>query len=131
MDIVDVGHIFLEACQTELVLTLFADDALDGLLLFLQCAHHLLLLLLLAFQALLFLDAAIEQVVLLAFGLGQFLFGLGHVLLHHLDSLALYALIAGIFAHEAHAAVHLCEVLGAEDEHEAVLYGTVAVHVAQ
>ena len=39
-------------------------------------------------------------------------------------------LVGCIFAHEAQAAVHLCEIVSTEDEHHLTLCRAVAVHVA-
>ena len=74
--------------------------------------------------------ATVEQIVFLPFRLHQFFLGFGQLFLHRLDSLTLCPLVLGVLPGEAHSAVHLCEILGAEDEHQLVLQRVVAVHIA-
>ena len=97
-------------------------DFLYRLLLFLQRLHHLLLHGLLVLQGCLLLPAAVEQGVLLPpYALQLGVLGL-YLPLLGLDHLALRALVGGVFAHEAHTAVHLRKVLRAEDKHQLVLH---------
>ena len=65
----------------------------------------------------------------MAFHLFQLDVFLGHLLLFGLNQFALCLLIRGIFAHETHAAIHLCQVFGRENEHHLLLHRTMARHI--
>ena len=49
--------------------------------------------------------------------------------LFHLHVLTLCTLIRGIFSHKTHAAEHLGETIGTEDEHQFALEGLVTMHI--
>ena len=80
-------------------------------------------------QRSLFLLSLIEQVVLLSPDLLQLVVLCLYLVLLGFYHLALGTLIGGILADEPQTAVHLGKVLGAEDEHQLVLYGAVAGHI--
>ena len=112
-------------------LALVVDDALYGLLLFLQRGHHLLLFGLLGLQLVVLLLVFTQQGVLISSFLLQLILLGRNLLLLGLHQFALSTLESGIFPHKAQTAVHLTEVLGREDEHQLVLHIAVAGHVAQ
>ena len=116
--------------QLSITLLLFVNDALDGLLLFLQRVHHLLLLYLFVLQRFFLLFTTIEQIVFLSLGSLQFVIGLLHLCLHRNHGFALRLLIRCVFVDKAHPAVHLREVLGTEDEHHTTLDITITIHIA-
>ena len=60
----------------------------------------------------------------------QLLVLLVHLLLLSLYSLALHLLIGRILADEGKAAIHLCQILGTEDEHQLVLNRMMTAHIA-
>ena len=60
----------------------------------------------------------------------QLLVLLGHLLLLGLYRLALCLLIGRILPYERQTAIHLREVLGAEDKHKLVLHGVMTGHIA-
>ena len=66
-----------------------------------------MLLHLFVFKRLPFLFPTVEQVVFLFLHARQFLYSLGYLLLHRLDSLALSPLENSIFPHKAQATEHL------------------------
>ena len=114
-----------------LLTLLLGDELLHGLLLLLQLGHHALLLGLTGLHLLLLPAALGQECVQLAARLAQLAQLLSHLLAFLLHGLALRLLIGGVLVHEAHAAVHLVEVLGAEHEHGLVAGVAVAIHVAQ
>ena len=65
----------------------------------------------------------------MAFHLFQLDVFLGYLLLFGLNQFALCLLIRGIFAHETHAAIYLCQIFGRENEHHLLLHRTMARHV--
>ena len=125
------GNEFLNlGIQCGVLLALLADEVFNGLLFFLQCADHFLLLGLLVLQLPVSLLVTCQQFALLSFADIQFVLGQQHFFLDSLNSLALCPLELCVFACEAYTAEHLSEILGTEDEHELVLQGLRPVHVA-
>ena len=53
-----------------------------------------------------------------------------HLVLLCLDGLSLYFLIRRILADERKAAIHLSQILGAEDKHQLILHRMVPAHIA-
>ena len=87
--------------QGSIFLLLLGNDILNGLLLFLQCLHHVLLLGLLAFQGHTLTLTPGQQLCFALFGNAEFEEFLVDLLLLGLDLVALYVLVGGIFTHEA------------------------------
>ena len=125
------GYHSVDLCvQFGIALLLLVDDALNGLLLFLQRGDHLLLLYLLVLERTPFLFTTIQQGILLALRTGEFLVSLLHLRLHRHNGFALSLLIGSILSHEAQAAIHLREILGAEDKQHLALDAPGAMHIA-
>ena len=130
-----LGHLFGHKAvdfgvKVGVLLALLGQDVLYRLLLFLQAVHHLLLLGLLALHGRMLLPALAEQGVLLPpYPLQLLVLGL-YLALLGLDHLALRPLEGGVLTDETQSAVHLREVLRAENEHQLVLHGALAGEVA-
>ena len=93
-------------------LLLLGNDALNGLLLFLQRSDHFLLFVLLTLECFAFTFVLRKQGILLSTGLLNLLFLFHYLLLFLLDGFALGTLIVAILPHKAHATEHLCKVVG-------------------
>ena len=76
------------------------------------------------------LPALMEQIALLPLHVAQLRVLVGNLPAFCLHGLALCTLVVGILTHETQTAIHLVEVLGREDEHQLVLHGAMARHVA-
>ena len=94
-----------------LLLLLLGDEPTYCLLFTLQACHKFLLIFLLLLQTFLLLLAASQQRIQLVAGVVELSTLLLYLLTLLLHSLALCTLISGIFVHEAHATIHLVEVL--------------------
>ena len=115
--------------QCSVLLFLVSNDSLDGLLLFLQSLHYVLLFGLFALQLPTFPLTLGQQARLLVLGLVQLLVLLGECLLLTFYLVALYTLIGCIFTHKPHAAEHLCQIVCTKDEHQLALRRPVAMHI--
>ena len=102
---------------------------MNGFLLLLQVANHLLLFHLLPLEGLFFFPSLIEEVAFPSLSILQLYMLFFHLRLLGFQAFPLCALIGGIVAHKLKATVHLCKVFRREDKHDFVLYGVTARHV--
>ena len=101
------NHLIDAGIEFGITTFLLVDDTLDGLLLFLQAAHHILLLHLFVLQRFLLLFTTIQQVILQAFGVLEFIKSFPDLSLHRLDGLTLSLFVGGIFTDKAEPTIHL------------------------